>query len=380
MNFLTDRELFADLDENGQFTKRAKTDDTLGSWYRAGIINGAENVRGDGKVYSKKDWKGDNKEWLYEVWEWGDASIERYLSKKKKGITVGEFPMEVEQTGKYSTYIKSRLDADSGEFIDKKAGEMVLEVDYFDNLSECLDRLGGKSDHFTHSLRGYFKDIMDCRKALSELTENYIGMKKTCRWILFAAIWMLLCISPTIPGIPPFMQNVTQAVMGKVGEKVAMAIFIAPLVLQILACFFHCICVADDFSLLFWLNFPVVTIAVGLCGALGVIGGMEELEGDYIILAWVLAGIYLFWLFLLLLVVLYVRHVEGKKRKEQPEKRKAFVKAVDANAAKIHRYIRLRVLWWKHINGSRSLPYCLTRLQELLDECVKEAEKYRNMI
>ena len=36
--------------------------------------------------------------------------------------------------------------------------------------------------------------------------------------------------------------------------------------------------------------------------------------------------------------------MEGKKRKEQPAKRKAFVKAVDANAAKIHRYIRLRVL------------------------------------
>lgn len=380
MNFLTDRELFADLDENGQFTKKAKADGTVGSWYQAGIRNGVENVRGDGKVYSKKGWKDDNKEWLFEVWEWGDAWIEQFLSKKKKGIAVGEFPAEVEQTRIRSTFIKSRLDSDSGEYIETKAGEEVLAVDYFHNLSECVDRLGGKSDNFEHSLRGYFKDIMDSRTALSELTENYISMKKACRWILFAMIWTLLCISPTIPGIPPFMLNVIQAVVGKIGKNLTFVVFIAPLVLQILVCFFRCVVVADDFSLLFWLIFPVVPIAAGLCGVVGVMSGMK-LSGSFDdILTWVLAGIYLFWLFLLLLVVLYVKHTEGKKRKEQPEKRKAFVKAVDANAAKIHRYIRLRVLWWKHINGSRSLPYCLTRLQELLDECVKEAEKYRNMI
>lgn len=380
MEFLSDRELFADLDENGQFTKKAKADGTVGSWYQAGIRNGVENTRGDGKVYSKKDWKDDNKEWLFEVWEWGDASIERFLSKKKKGITVGEFPAEIEQTWRKSTFIKSRLDSDSGEFIDTKAGEAVLAVDYFHNLSECVDRLGGKSDNFEHSLRGYFKDIMDSRKALSELTENYISLKKASRWILFAMIWTFLCISPTIPGIPHFMLNVIQAVAGKIGENMTFVVFAAPLVLQILVCFFRCSGATDDFSLLFWLIFPVVPIAAGLCGVVGVMSGMK-LSGSFDdILTWVLAGIYLFWLFLLLLVVLYVRHMEGKKRKEQPAKRKAFVKAVDANAAKIHRYIRLRVLWWKHINGSRSLPYCLTRLQELLDECVKEAEKYRNMI
>ncbi len=131
--------------------------------------------------------------------------------------------------------------------------------------------------------------------------------------------------------------------------------------------------------MLFWLVFPVVPITTGLCGAVGVMSGVK-LSGSFDdILTWILAGIYLFWLLILLLVVLYVRHVEGKKRKEQPALRKAFVKAVDANAEKIHRYIRLRVLWWKHLNGSRSLPYGLTDLQKLFDKCVMEADKYRCM-
>lgn len=379
MNFLTDSELFADLDENGQFTKKAKTDDTLGSRYPGAIRTGANIVRYNGcSIPGKKAWKDDNKEWLYKVWEWGDSQIESILSKKKKGITIGAFPPVVVSTGKKSQQMRERWSAYSGSSDKQVLHTAELKVDYFENLSECVSRLGTQGGD-THSLRGYFEDILKSRDALSELTENYISMKKVCRWILFAMIWTLLCISSTIPGIPPFVPGVVQTVAGKIGGNVTYILLIAPLVLQILVSFFRCGGVAEDYSLLFWLVFPVVPITTGLCGAVGVMSGVKLSESFDDILTWILAGIYLFWLLILLLVVLYVRHVEGKKRKEQPALRKAFVKAVDANAEKIHRYIRLRVLWWKHLNGSRSLPYGLTDLQKLFDKCVMEADKYRCM-
>lgn len=376
MEFLSDRELFADLDENGQFTKKAQSDDTSGSRYQGGIRTGVKNVGHDeGSIYGKKDWKDDNAKWLFGVWEWGDIWIERFLSGKAKGISVGAFPPAVVSTGIVSQY--TRISAYNPEEVVLKTAE--LEVDYFDNLSKCVDRLeGDNSDAFDDSLRGYFKDIVQSRKALSELTDNYISMKKVTRWIVFALLWTLLCISPTIPGMPSFMSDVGAAAVGRFGPTIACVIFLAPIVLQIIVTFFRCAGTADDFSILFWLIFPVVPIAAGLCGAVSVLSVLQELKEDYEILVWVLGGIYLFWLVILLLVVLCVRHAEGKKRKVQPELRKAFVDAVDANAQKIHRYIRFRVLWWKHLYGSKSLPYSLTHLKELLDRYVKEADRYRN--
>lgn len=257
--------------------------------------------------------------------------------------------------------------------------EKELKVDYFENLSKCVDGLeNGSKD--SYSLRGYFNDILASREALGKLLENYISMKKACRWILFAMVWMLFWISPSIPGVPSFMGKLIQAIAEKVGEKWILAVMIAPHVLPILVIWFECVGVADDFSLLFWLVFPVVPIATGLCGAYGIIGGSELLgETDYVLIAWIMAGIHLLWLILVLLVVLYVRHQEGKKRKDAPALRREFVKAVDANAEVIHRYIRLRAMWWKNLYGSRALPYSLTHLQDLLDQYVKEAEKYRNM-
>lgn len=86
MNFLTDKELFADLDENGQFIKKAKTGDTVGGRYEGGIRTGAKNVRYDeGSTYGKKGWKNANEKWIYDVWEWGDGQIERFFREKREG-------------------------------------------------------------------------------------------------------------------------------------------------------------------------------------------------------------------------------------------------------------------------------------------------------
>lgn len=376
MNFLTDSELFLDLDENGQFIGKAKKGDTVDDCYQGGIRAGADNVRyKSGSTYGKKGWKSANEDWIFEVWEWGDSRIERFLLKKKKGITVGAFPPAVMSTGVVTAHTRTS----SYDVTDKQVMHKAeLEVDYFNNLSRCVERLGGESND-DYSLRGYFRDILQSREELSELLEDYNSMKKVCRWIIFVAVWVFLCISPTIPGMPPFMLSLIQAVAGKLGNNLTFVIFIAPIVLQLIGSFFRCGMAAEQYPALFILVFPVVPIAVGLCGVVGVLSAMRLAGSFDDILTWILVGIYLFWLLILFFAAIYVAHEEGKKRKELPALRKKFVKAVDANAEKIHRYIRLRVLWWKNLNGSGSLHYSLKNLQELLDQCVKEAEKYRQM-
>lgn len=366
MTFPSDSELFQDIGPDGTLQESELSTGTSSIAYLIALLFHDMDTRSH--LGSRKSNKFHRDQEIHKFWVDGDKALEGC------GTHIGSFPPE-----KWSVFTYQNEDLGTGI----KSKKVECYVDYFKELDKsvkkrefAIENASGVSDYYV-PIRDAYDEMKECTRAYKALHSSLLF------WMLGLVLWQLFFVSPLLPGFPPIARQLTQALEGLVGAVPVLVLVHLPQIIALLVLMINIMIQAKVEDMGGWFIFlnPIAFIVAEVLMFVSCTFALQpEAWGDdtydtMAFMCYIFLGIYAVWFLIMFFKVVYELHYAKKKAQGLPPLRRNYIKAVETYAPSIHRYIRLRSLWWQNLYPGRARPSCFGTLEYELEHILKEYEK-----